>query len=56
MTINEHDLVLLLQGVERGRISRFKDDPIYGRYRKLKYEELMEAITKIYGNKKIKLD
>lgn len=56
MTINEHDLVLLLQGVEKGRISRFKDDPIYGRYRKLKYEELMEAITKIYGNKKIKLD
>ena len=34
----DHDLVLLLQGVERGRVSRFKDDPIYGRYRNLKYE------------------
>lgn len=48
-------MVLLLQGVEKGRISRHKDDPVYGRYRRLKYEELMEAITKIYSNKKIKL-
>lgn len=54
MIINEHDLVLLLQGVEKGRIVKHKDDPIYGRYRRLKYEELMEAITKIYGNKKLK--
>lgn len=55
MTINDHDLVLLLQGVEKGRIVKHKDDPIYGRYRRLKYEELMEAITKIYGNKKLKV-
>lgn len=56
MTINEHDLVLLLQGVQKGRVSKFKDDPIYGRYRRLKYEELMEAVTKIYGSKKLKTE
>lgn len=38
VTITDHDLILLLQGVEKGRVSRFKDDPIYGRYRRLKYE------------------
>lgn len=56
MNLIDHDLVLVLQGVEKGRISRFKDDPIYGRYRRLKYEELMEAVTKIYTNKKVKLE
>jgi hypothetical protein len=41
--------------VEKDRISKYKDDPIYGRYRRLKYEELMEAITKIHGSKKLKI-
>lgn len=56
MNLTDHDLVMLLQGVEKGRVSRFKDDPIYGRYRRLKYEELMEAVSRIYSNKKIKLE
>lgn len=51
---SQHDLVLLLQGVEKGRISRLKDDAVYGRYRTLKYQELMEAITRIYRHKKVK--
>ena len=54
--IDEHDLVLLLQGVERGRVSKFKEDPVFGRYRRLKYEELMDAINKIYNNKKLKTE
>ena len=56
MNLTDHDLILLLQGVEKGRVSKFKDDPIYGRYRRLKYEELMEAVSRIYCNKKIKLE
>ena len=52
----DHDLVLMLQGVEKARAGRFREDPIFGRYRRLKYEELMEAVCRIYGNKKIKLD
>ena len=56
MTLTDHDLVMMLQGVEKGRAGKFKEDPIFGRYRRLKYEELMEAVSKIYGNKKIKLD
>jgi hypothetical protein len=56
VTITDHDLVLLLQGVEKGRAGKFKDDPIYGRYRRLKYEELMEAVSRIYSTKKVKLE
>ena len=56
MTLTDHDLVMMLQGGEKGRAGKFKEDPIFGRYRRLKYEELMEAVSKIYGNKKIKLD
>ena len=47
---------MMLQGVEKARASRFKEDPIFGRYRRLKYEELMEAVSRIYCNKKIKFD
>lgn len=56
VNLTDHDLVLMLQGVEKARASKFKEDPIFGRYRRLKYEELMEAVSRIYGNKKIKLD
>lgn len=56
VALNEHDLVLILQGVEKGKVSRFKDDGIFGRYRKLKYEELMEAVAKIFSNKRVKLE
>ena len=56
VNLTDHELVIMLQGVERGRGGRFKEDPIYGRYRRLKYEELMEAVSRIYGNKRIKLE
>jgi len=37
VTVTDHDLVLLLQGVDKGKLLQFKDDPIYGRYQHLKY-------------------
>lgn len=56
MNLTDHDLVLMLQGIDKARAGKFKEDPIFGRYRRLKYEELMEAVSRIYGNKKLKLD
>ena len=56
MNLTDHDLVLMLQGVDKARAGKFKEDPIFGRYRRLKYEELMDAVSRIYGNKKLKLD
>jgi len=47
-------MVLLLQGVEKGRVGRCRDDPIFGRYKKMRYEELMETLARIFGNKKVK--
>ena len=52
---DEHELVMLLQGVERSKTGKEKEEWIFGRYRKMKYEVLVEAVNKIFKNKKIKL-
>jgi hypothetical protein len=46
---------MLLQGVERSKMGKEKEEWIFGRYRKMKYEVLIEAVNKIFKNKKIKL-
>lgn len=53
---DEHDLVLILQGVENVRSIRFKEDAIYGRYKRFKYEDLLGVVTRIRKNKKVKVD
>jgi hypothetical protein len=52
---DEHELVMLLQGVERSKTGKEKEEWIFGRYRKMKYEVLVEAVNKIFKHKKIKL-
>lgn len=46
---------MLLQGVERSKMAKEKEEWIFGRYRKMKYEVLIEAVNRIFKNKKIKL-
>jgi hypothetical protein len=38
---DEHELVMLLQGVERSKTAKEKEEWIFGRYRKMKYEVLI---------------
>lgn len=38
---DEHELVMLLQGVERSKTAKEKEEWIFGRYRKFKYEVLI---------------
>lgn len=45
---------MLLQGVECGKIGRFKEEQIFGRYRRVKYEDLLKVVSKIYRNKRTK--
>lgn len=53
---DEHDLVLILQGVENARTARFKEDNIFGRYRRVRYEDLFVVVSKISKNKRVKIE
>ncbi len=45
----------MLQGVEKAKLINFKKDPVFGRYKRFKYEEISQAFQKITKNKRVKL-
>lgn len=53
---DEHDLVLILQGIENARTTRFKEDTIFGRYSRVRYEDLFAVVSKISKNKRVKTE
>ena len=36
--LEEHELILMLQGVDKPRFIHLKKDPVFGRYKRFKYE------------------
>ena len=45
----------MLQGVDKAKFVHLKKDPVFGRYKRFKYEEMLQAVQKITRNKRIKL-
>ena len=45
----------MLQGVDKPKFGHLKKDPVFGRYRRFKYEEMSEAVQRITKNKRVKL-